>query len=108
MTTNIGSTEIGIVTCTGRLYCAKCQRVPIVSRDSGLLDSDPEGTPVYADAAPHNTEACDGCGKALVTGWFDDFTDMVLDKAARGTLSAEKAQTFYNKAKDAVDRILKA
>lgn len=50
---------VAIVTPVGRLACVPCVR---------RLDL--EGRPVYIDAMPHNTEACDFCDTPNVSLWL--------------------------------------
>lgn len=105
--TDIGNTKVGIITCTDRLYCVKCERVPIVPLNSGLLDLDPPGRSIYGRSVLSKTPCC-GCGKPIIKGWFDDFADRVLDKATRlDDRMAKQARTMVTETQEAVDRILK-
>lgn len=49
---------VGTVDGMGYLYCAACRPARTAVSDGCV--------PVYSDAAPHNTEACEGCHKPLV------------------------------------------
>ena len=102
----VENTRIGVVTYTGKLYCVWCARAIIVRRNSGLLDSDPCPNPIYANKAPHNTEPCNGCGKPLIKGWFDDYIDDLTLKVMNGMVSESWARQVYEEIDQAVTAIL--
>lgn len=104
MITNLSNTRVGIVTHNGMLFCQKCSDTIIVNYDSTMDDG---GTPVYADAYPHNVERCDGCGKVVLKSWLEDFLDGVCEKAARNLISASEARVVVNDTTEAVEAILK-
>lgn len=61
-------TIVGTVDGLGYLYCTRCRPyLPMREYDDAGFAVLPasDRIPVYSDAAPHNGEACEGCGEPL-------------------------------------------